>query len=63
MSAIALEFVSAGEGLGARIWLSWQSLRTDQLFAVLAVVSTLGFLSNWSLQRLLRRLAPWSPAA
>jgi NitT/TauT family transport system permease protein len=58
-SAIALELVSSGNGLGARIWISWQNLRTDRLFAVITVVALIGFTSNLMLQLLHRRLAPW----
>jgi ABC-type nitrate/sulfonate/bicarbonate transport system permease component len=58
-SSIALELVSAGDGLGARIWISWQNLRTDRLFVALTCIASLGFLSNLALQTLQRRLTPW----
>jgi ABC-type nitrate/sulfonate/bicarbonate transport system permease component len=58
-SAIALEFVSFGNGLGARIWTSWQNLRTDRLLVAMTTVALLGFLANSALRRLHARLAPW----
>jgi NitT/TauT family transport system permease protein len=58
-SAIALELVSSGNGLGARIWISWQNLRTDRLFVALTCIAFLGFLSNLALQALQRRVTPW----
>lgn len=56
---IAVELITAGDGLGSRVWLSWQSLRTEQLYAVLLIVAAFGFAMNDSLERLGRRLAPW----
>lgn len=60
--AIALELLTAGEGLGARIWKSWQNLRADRLFAALLVVALLGHATNVLVKRLDRRLVPWRPA-
>jgi len=56
---IALEIVAARTGLGATIWLAWQTLRIEELFAALAVASLLGILFNATLIRLERRLVPW----
>ncbi|MGQ0537507.1 MAG: ABC transporter permease [Gemmatimonadaceae bacterium] len=59
LSAIAVEMVYAQRGLGALIWLSWQVLRVDLLYATLVVIAGLGVLLNLSLQRLARHGAPW----
>jgi NitT/TauT family transport system permease protein len=56
---IALEIVAARNGLGAAIWLAWQTLRVEELFAALAVASFLGVTFNATLVRLERRLVPW----
>lgn len=56
---IAIELISASEGLGANVWFAWQTLRTEQLYATLAVIATLGILTNVLLQVAERRLAPW----
>jgi NitT/TauT family transport system permease protein len=56
---IALEIVAARTGLGAAIWLAWQTLRTEELFAALAVASLLGISFNATLIRLEKRLVPW----
>jgi NitT/TauT family transport system permease protein len=56
---IAVELLTAQEGLGATIWLAWETLRTEELYAVLLVVALLGIGFNWGLQRSTRRLVPW----
>ena len=57
--AIALELLTAGDGLGSRIWTSWQNLRADRLYAALLVVALLGHASNLAIRGLEERLAPW----
>jgi ABC-type nitrate/sulfonate/bicarbonate transport system permease component len=56
---IALEIVAARTGLGAAIWLAWQTLRVEELFAALVVASLLGISFNATLVRLEKRLVPW----
>jgi NitT/TauT family transport system permease protein len=56
---IAIELVSAREGLGEMIWLAWQTLRTEQLYASLAVIGALGIGFNLLLQFSARHLVPW----
>jgi NitT/TauT family transport system permease protein len=56
---IAVEMVAAREGLGAMIWLAWETLRTEYLFAGLVVVSALGISFNRLLLWLTRRAVPW----
>jgi NitT/TauT family transport system permease protein len=56
---IAVEMLSAREGLGATIWLAWQTLRTEELYAVLIVIGLLGLLFGAMLDRLTNYLAPW----
>jgi NitT/TauT family transport system permease protein len=58
---IAVELLSAKQGLGVMIWFSWQTLRVEELFATLVVVALLGIVINSGLRILFTRLAPWSP--
>lgn len=57
--AIAVEMLSAREGLGATIWLAWQTLRTEELYATLLVIGLLGLASNGLLRAVMRWLLPW----
>lgn len=59
---IAVELVSSSEGLGANVWMAWQTLRTEELYATLAVIALLGVGTNALLGRLEERLAPWKTA-
>jgi NitT/TauT family transport system permease protein len=56
---IAVELVSAREGLGEMIWLAWQTLPTEELYASLAVIGALGVGFNLLLQLSARHLVPW----
>jgi NitT/TauT family transport system permease protein len=56
---ISAEIVMANEGLGSLVWLAWETLRVELLYASLIVVSLLGIGISTGLQSLQRRLAPW----
>ena len=62
LSAIAVEMVAAKNGLGAEVWLAWQVLRLDELFATLVVIAAVGLSVNVVLRSLSRRIAPWLTA-
>jgi len=57
--AIAVELVAAQEGLGAMIWFAWETLRTEELYATLAVAAALGIGFNFVVQRMMTKLVPW----
>lgn len=57
--AIAVEMLSAQVGLGATIWLAWQTLRTEELYAILVVIGGLGLVVNGLLHLTTRGLVPW----
>jgi NitT/TauT family transport system permease protein len=57
--AIAVELLAAKEGLGVIIWFSWQTLRIEELYASLVIISLVGISINLVLQYLSHRLAPW----
>ena len=59
MVTVAVELVTAQQGLGATIWLAWQTLRTPEMYATLLVIAGLGLASNFLLGLLARRLMPW----
>jgi ABC-type nitrate/sulfonate/bicarbonate transport system permease component len=56
---VAIELITAGDGLGSRIWMAWQTLRIEQLYATLLVIAAFGLVVNTSLEALARWLAPW----
>lgn len=56
---IAVELLTAREGLGAAIWLAWETLRTEELYAALVVIAVLGIAFNSLLRFVSRRMAPW----
>jgi ABC-type nitrate/sulfonate/bicarbonate transport system permease component len=56
---IAVELLTAREGLGAMIWLAWETFRTEELYASLVVISILGFSFNRTIQYLHHRFLPW----
>ncbi|MGH7711130.1 MAG: ABC transporter permease [Gemmatimonadaceae bacterium] len=62
LSAIAVEMVAAKNGLGAEVWLAWQVLRLEQLFATLVVIASMGVAVNATLRWLSRHVAPWLTA-
>ena len=56
---IAVELVASRTGLGNLIWFSWQTLRTEQLYATLIVTSALGIGFNIFVKWLTKRVVPW----
>ncbi len=56
---IAAEIVMADEGLGSLVWLAWETLRVEVLYATLVVVSLLGIGVSTGLHGLHRILVPW----
>ena len=58
---IAVEIVSASRGLGALLWLSWQVLKVEDMYATFVVIALLGALLSYGLAALRSRLLPWVP--
>lgn len=56
---IAVEIATAQRGLGAMVWLGWQTLRTEEVLASVFVTAAIGFSGSSLLVVLARRLAPW----
>jgi len=58
---VAVEIVSASRGLGALLWLSWQILKVEDMYATFFVIALLGALLSYGLAALRARLLPWVP--
>lgn len=56
---LAVEQLTARQGLGANIWLAWETMRTEELYATLFVIALLGLVTNWLSSLFARRMAPW----
>jgi NitT/TauT family transport system permease protein len=58
---VAVEIVAASRGLGALLWLSWQVLKVEDMYATFFVIALLGALLSYGLAALRGRLLPWVP--
>lgn len=56
---LVTEIIYAQRGLGATIWLAWQTFRTEDLYATLFVIALLGLALHQLLKLMSRRLMPW----
>lgn len=59
---IAIEIVAAEKGLGAIVWRAWETMRTEQMYVALLVISLIGVGSIMGLDALRKALAPWHEA-
>jgi ABC-type nitrate/sulfonate/bicarbonate transport system permease component len=57
--AVAVEIVAASRGLGALLWLSWQVLKVEDMYAAFLVIAALGAVLSYGLGALRGRLLPW----
>jgi ABC-type nitrate/sulfonate/bicarbonate transport system permease component len=58
---ITIELISTQDGLGAMIWLAWETFRVEELYVSIMVVAILGIGFNFLLQLISGRLVPWQP--
>src|SRR5499426_1535255 len=56
---VAVEIVSSSRGLGALLWLSWQILKVEDMYAAFFVIALVGALLYYGLAALQTRLLPW----
>jgi ABC-type nitrate/sulfonate/bicarbonate transport system permease component len=56
---IAIEFTVMSPGIGSVIWLALQTMRTENLYAGVVIISIIGVSVNAIIQALLRRVTPW----
>jgi ABC-type nitrate/sulfonate/bicarbonate transport system permease component len=57
---VAVEIVNATYGLGALLWLSWQVLKVEDMYATFLVIAALGAVLSYGLAALRARLLPWA---
>lgn len=60
---IAAEIVMADRGLGALVWLSWETMRVELLYATLVVIASLGVALTGGLRLIRRAVVPWQVEA
>jgi len=56
---ISVEMVSSHTGLGALIWASWETMRVEELYVSLMIITLFGVGVNFAVQRLTKLLVPW----
>ncbi|MBM3155797.1 MAG: ABC transporter permease [Chloroflexi bacterium] len=56
---VVAELTIATKGIGAMLWLSWQTLRVERIYVAIAVIAALGLILNWLLGIVSRRIVPW----
>ena len=61
--AIAAELAASDTGLGAEIWIAWEVLDTERLYACLIVIALMGVAFAQVIQLLQRSLVPWQAEA
>jgi NitT/TauT family transport system permease protein len=59
LMAVTAELAIATNGLGAMVWLSWQTLRVERIYVGLATIAVLGLLLDPLLQLVERWSIPW----
>jgi NitT/TauT family transport system permease protein len=56
---VGAEMVSAQQGLGQLILMAWQTMRTEEIYVILLLITLLGVLYTWALQRIAHFWMPW----
>ena len=59
---VSIEFAVEARGIGSVLWMAWQTMRTEELYAGVVIISLIGITVNASVQWVLRTLTPWQPA-
>ena len=59
LMTVVVELSIATTGLGAMLWLSWETLRIERIYVAIAVIAALGLVVNPLVKLIGRRLAPW----
>jgi len=58
-STIGVEMVGSRTGMGAMLWLSWQTFRIDHLYAILVVIAAIGIGLATLIRWVTQHSAPW----
>jgi len=56
---VAIEFIAATYGLGAMMWLAWETLRTENLYIGVVICALLGLLFTSLLEKVEKYFMPW----
>lgn len=59
-STIGVEMVGSRSGIGAMLWLSWQTFRIDRVYAILVVIAAIGIGLAALIRWVTYRSAPWA---
>jgi NitT/TauT family transport system permease protein len=59
----SVELIMGRDGLGAIIWMSWQTMRIDELFAAITCLALIGISFRIIVNQLARWLVPWHDAS
>jgi len=59
MVTIAVELIASRTGLGTLIWLAWETMRTEELYAGIIVIAILGVTFSLVLKHAEKVLIPW----
>lgn len=60
---ISAEIVMAERGLGSLVWLAWETMRVELLYATLVVIASLGIALTGALKLIRRAILPWQADA
>ena len=58
-TGIGIEMVFGTTGLGAALWLSWETMRLWKLYSIIFIIAMIGAGVTWSLELLNAYLLPW----
>jgi len=56
---VGAEFVAAQSGIGFLIWSSWETMRVEDMFVGILVITILGVATSVILREIERRTIPW----
>jgi NitT/TauT family transport system permease protein len=56
---VAIEFIAANYGLGAMMWLAWETLRTENLYIGVIICALLGLIFTSLLEKVEKYFMPW----
>ena len=62
MIAISVEIVTGPDGLGAMIWMAWQTFAIEKLYVSVIAAAGAGAVAHVFLREMERRLIPWRAA-
>ena len=58
-ATIGIEMVGSRQGIGSLLWLSWQTFRIDQLYAVMVIIAVIGIGLASLIRWVTSRTVPW----